>query len=60
MPELSTHFVDEVVRGFERGLTDKNDDLLKQRLSKVKVANDFFFVPMEEENTTIAKATSNQ
>lgn len=63
LPDVKDEFIDEVIQSFKIGVLNNKEALVKNILSKVEVANDFYFIqdkkwfilPIAEKENNIAK-----
>ena len=63
LPDVKEEFIDEIVQTFKIGVSKNKEELVKNILSKVEVADDFYFIqdkklfilPLAEKENNIAK-----
>lgn len=63
LPDVKEEFIDEITQTFKIGISSNKEELVKNILSKVEVANDFYFIqdkklfilPLAEKENNIAK-----
>lgn len=63
LPDVKEEFIDEIIQTFKIGISKNKEELVKNILSKVEVANDFYFIqdkklfilPLAEKENNIAK-----
>lgn len=65
LPDVKDEFIDEVIQSFKIGVLNNKEALVKNILSKVEVASDFYFIqdkkwfilPLTEKETNIANSS---